>query len=443
MSTNSSKIDASSPTVHYTIGGSLFLFVVTIFFSIVVEVETVSSGIGRYVPIVGVQSVQSERPGTIVNIGVANGQHVLKGDVLLSLDPTDAATELASLEEQIGMLELESMRIEKLVSIVDSAETLESMSEFSFTIDDGYWGVKRHSSHISTEQTTLLESQLAELSAFQGEMKSRIAASQRLLEMTVENLKSANSLVLSNHERIAAARELFGKKIVSRMSFLDVEDSYNQSLETRRSYQKELEFKQASIVAIEAEYEKEFATRKRDWIKRSTEIGTNLVRLNQARIAATRRVENSDIRAPIDGIVEHLQPKTIGGVVQTGLELMQIVPSNQPMEVEALIRNTEVGFLKVGQNVNVKLHAFPPEIYGGITGELTSIAQNSIELDTGSWAYVVRIMPQQDRLEFRDQNLVIRPGMTVDIDIITGKRSIISYFFAPIVKVIQNSLGEQ
>ena len=165
--------------------------------------------------------------------------------------------------------------------------------------------------------------------------------------------------------------------------------------------------------------------------------------MNQARIAATRRVENSDIRAPIDGIVEHLQPKTIGGVVQTGLELMQIVPSNQPMEVEALIRNTEVGFLKVGQNVNVKLHAFPPEIYGGITGELTSIAQNSIELDTGSWAYVVRIMPQQDRLEFRDQNLVIRPGMTVDIDIITGKRSIISYFFAPIVKVIQNSLGEQ
>ena len=156
MSTNSSKIDASSPTVHYTIGGSLFLFVVTIFFSIVVEVETVSSGIGRYVPIVGVQSVQSERPGTIVNIGVANGQHVLKGDVLLSLDPTDAATELASLEEQIGMLELESMRIEKLVSIVDSAETLESMSEFSFTIDDGYLGVKRHSSHISTEQTTLL-----------------------------------------------------------------------------------------------------------------------------------------------------------------------------------------------------------------------------------------------------------------------------------------------
>jgi hemolysin D len=366
-----------------------------------------------------------------------------EGEILLKLDSTDSETQLATIENEINILETEAIRIDKLTQIIDKMAIAQLDVESTASFAQIYWGPLDHSHPVFVKQAALLDAEIEELAAFQKEVEAQILVNQRLEEVTFENLSSAESLVLTSRERMSAAEQLFDRKLISRMSFLDVKDSFSQSVERQRLSQKELEYKQANLSAIEAQYNKEVASRKRDLMRRSTDIDAELTNLMQARIATTRRVENSELRAPIGGVVEQLQLKTIGGIIQTGEELMQIVPSNQRMEIEAIIGNAEIGFLSVGQKVNIKLDAFPPEIYGGVSGEVISIAYNSIQVDSGNWGYVVRVRPQKEALTFGNQSLELKPGMTTKIDVITGKRSIISYFFAPIIKVIQNSLGEQ
>jgi hemolysin D len=434
---------SKSATLHFTVIVALLLFLVTIVLSIVLEVEIVASGRGRVVPNVGVQSIQSEYSGKIFKIESENGLAVLKGEVLLEIDSTDSVTKLLSIEDEIDRLMVGSARVECLIDWVDLLSGPHFSPELTTTLSSKYKGDLNRDHEIYRKQDSLLEAELGELRALHLERTTRLIASKQLEEVTNASLKGAEVVELSSQERVEAVEQLFDRNLASRLAYLDVVDSFNHAKDQRLVFEKELQYKQANIAALQAEYDRELAMRKRDLIRQYTDIDSKLFLLNQQKIAITRRISNSKIVAPIGGIVEQLELKTIGGIIQEGVELMQIVPSNKYLEIEAIISNAEIGFIQVGQPVNIKLDAFPPEIYGSIRGTLTKIATNSSQLGNDSWGFAIQVSPEKDVIEFQGKFHGIKSGMTANVDIITGKRSIISYFFAPILKTLQNSMGEQ
>ncbi len=129
---------------------------------------------------------------------------------------------------------------------------------------------------------------------------------------------------------------------------------------------------------------------------------------------------------------ERYQTATGPGVVESGAELLRIVPTGLKVEIEGIFSNQDIGFMKVGQQANIRLDAYPSERFGFVRGQVSDIAADSTEVTEGQWRYFVRIKPDERYLQAGPDIFPLRPSMTATIDVTTDSRRIISYFFAPI-----------
>ncbi|TIV64838.1 MAG: HlyD family type I secretion periplasmic adaptor subunit, partial [Mesorhizobium sp.] len=186
----------------------------------------------------------------------------------------------------------------------------------------------------------------------------------------------------------------------------------------------------------------------------STALSTYRKQLNGSEIAlqglqaelraAKTRLADLSLAAPMDGRVEHLSVFTVGGFVEAGSTLMSIVPSDKTIEIEAFFDNRDVGFLESGQKAFVKFDAFPAERFGIVHGRVTSVGADARgDVAVGKWVYAVRLKLDQPGIQMPEREIRFAPGMTATIDVITGERRLISYFFEPILKAIQDSFGER
>ncbi len=125
--------------------------------------------------------------------------------------------------------------------------------------------------------------------------------------------------------------------------------------------------------------------------------------------------------------------------MEAGAELLRIVPDSSSVEFDALFSNQDIGFMAIGQKANIRLDAYPSERFGHVA----DMAADSTEISDGKWGYVVRIFPEAGFIQIGGKRLPLRPGMTATIDVTTENRRIISYFFAPILRTIENALGER
>ncbi len=231
--------------------------------------------------------------------------------------------------------------------------------------------------------------------------------------------------------------------MLSKSSFLDVKKQFLENVRQRKIFQKELEQKISERKALETELEKLISDSRSRLLRRKSEIIARLADLKEQSRAERRRLQAAILRAPVDGIVNELKVYTIGGVAKAGEELLQIVPVDTEIEIEGIFPNSDIGFLKVGQLANIKLDAYPSERFGFLKGRVIDIAADSTKNDAGQWGYVVRIAPESRYLKVGEDRLPIRPGMTATIDVTTDQRRLITYFFAPIVRTIQDAMGER
>ncbi|QIM66120.1 hypothetical protein A4G16_01360 [Mannheimia granulomatis] len=150
-----------------------------------------------------------------------------------------------------------------------------------------------------------------------------------------------------------------------------------------------------------------------------------------------------EIRSPIDGVVQELQTYTIGGVVTTAQTLMVIAPEDEQLEVEALITNQDIGFIKVGQNVVLKIAAFPYTRYGYITGKVKHISLDAIQDEKLGYVFAATILMDRNFLNIQDSPIYLKQGMQVSAKIKTDKRNVMDYFLSPLRTTIDESLRER
>ncbi|GIT91574.1 HlyD family type I secretion periplasmic adaptor subunit [Jannaschia pagri] len=433
----SPALSLTSPTLHGTILGTIAVFVTILAMSFVFRIEVVARGQGRVVPVERVQSIQPEFAGRITQIAVRDGATVAQGDVLLRLDDTAPRARLATVQAEIDRLVVERGRIDAFSGrLVDPSRPMELPTAFPVPAD-------LRASAAYAEELRLLRAEIDALQSAVAQLDARGAALARGEAVAQAAIDRIDASLTVQAERVEIARTLFAQGTASRAALLDVEQVL-ADLEGDRDIQvRELERRAAERVALETERQALYATQRADRAARRAEIEALLAVLEQDRTTAAREVEVTVLRAPLAGTVEGLAVFTLGGLAEAGQELMRIVPTGGAVEVQAVFPNQDIGFMARAQPVNIRLDAYPSERFGFVTGQVADLAADSTPQDNGTWGYVVRVTPDAQMLMAGEDSFALRPGMTATVDVTTDDRRIISYFFAPILRTVQDALGER
>ncbi|WP_292323084.1 HlyD family type I secretion periplasmic adaptor subunit [Mesorhizobium sp.] len=431
-----------SPTIRLTAWTLIALFATIVVGSYVAKTEIVARGEGKVIPASRVQVVQPQVDGKIVKILVAEGQFVTAGDLLVMMDTTAIESEIgrieASMEEQLQEATVARSIIEPLASGDPSDKNFVEMGKEVLQRQQ----VRTQAQIAGTEALVVsilsaLRDQVAEADA----QLNRIARGRNTQRARLDKANSDREIVT---QRFASTQTLRKQGTISEFDYLE-------RLRELKAIEGEVVIAERELDGLAAEAEA--LTNQRASII-STALSTYRKQLNGSEIAlqglqaelraAKTRLADLSLAAPMDGRVEHLSVFTVGGFVEAGSTLMSIVPSDKTIEIEAFFDNRDVGFLESGQKAFVKFDAFPAERFGIVHGRVTSVGADARgDVAVGKWVYAVRLKLDQPGIQMPEREIRFAPGMTATIDVITGERRLISYFFEPILKAIQDSFGER
>ncbi len=430
-----------SPTLRITAASLILVFATIVVASMIFRVEVIAKGQGRVVPIGRVQAIQSEFGGRISEIKVSNYQEVEKDDVLLEFDNTEFVAKANIVRASIAKLEDELERIGALINVVSEI----NLDARSGEISSEHVAVNEFSTEkpaSSALHDDLLSAEIGSLLSKVREYETRFEYLNSSVAVKSANIRRIDAAIEFWAERLQMTEEMYVKGAYSRSDLLNVQEQF-VSLEAERSIvETELIVEESNESGLIAEIQSWLASTRSTLLNRKVSVENQLEELSQELTISKRRMDAAIVRSPISGMVTELITFTEGGVVQGGGEVMRIVPVEQPVEIETLFSNRDMGFLQTGQQSRIKLDAYPFERFGTLNGTVTEISADSIGTPTGVLAYKVRVLPEARGLEVNGELFSLRPGMTVEVDVITSDRTLISYFFAPIVKAVTDSLGE-
>lgn len=382
---------AGSPTLHLTALLLVATFAVALVLSIVLKVEITARGTGRIVPMTRVQVIQPEFAGRITGIHVRNGHHVEKGTLLVAFDPTEAAASVHALERELDQLMIERTRIKTLLGFIertadgaspDVKQVLARFAEDHAGLDDSAYFV---------EQRALMAAEIAELQDGLAQIASQREVNTKAQAVVHANIARIEAAIAMQSERLRMSEQLRERGTTSQSAHLDVLEAF-VALEKQIDVQRrELDEKASQNLALDTERQQLLSTLRSRHTQRRAEIESRMLAAKEELRVAERRLAGTKLVAPVEGIVDRLKVHTIGGVAQTGDELMRIVPANGGVEVEAIFSNADIGFLARQQQATVNLDAFPAERFGFVKGKVVDVSADATELDAEKWGFVVRI----------------------------------------------------
>ena len=400
-----------SPTGRAISLSIVALFTVTVVWACVGEIDIVAVAQGKIVPSDRTKVVQPLEIGTVRSIRVKEGQVVSKGDVLVELDSTTTEADEKRIEHEILLARMEKARAGALVAAIDAENE-------SATVD-AEWPDGDQASDVLITQQQLLQGQWKEyrsrLRAMTNDQRRRTAE----LAGTGEILKKLENTLPLVTERAESMRSLSEKKLVSRSNYLELEQQrieQAQDLAAQKKKKMELE---AAIAQIDEERKAE----------------RNMTGLQQELVKARQRNHLQQLTAPVDGVVQQLAVHTIGGVVTPAQQLMVIVPNGEGIEVEAVFRNKDIGFVREGQQAEVKVDAFPYTKYGVINAELLNVSNDAVPDENLGLIYTARVLLKKSAIRVEEKLINLSPGM--------AERRLIEYIFSPLMQYVSESVRER
>ena len=201
---------------------------------------------------------------------------------------------------------------------------------------------------------------------------------------------------------------------------------------------------ETAVNELEGQIEREASEFLNQAVSENNEYRTRLSQIEQTIIAYEEKIARTRIRAPVSGVVNKVAVKTIGGVVQPGAPIMEIVPANDTLLVEAKISPSDIAFVRVGQEATVKLTAYDFAIYGGLDGVVAQISADTFLDETDGNSYYKAIIKTGNRsLGTGNESFDVMPGMIAQVDIKTGKKSVLDYLMKPLLRAKMNAFTER
>ena len=397
-------------------------FAMFILWAMLAQVDEVTSGQGKVIPISKAQLIQAAEPAIVEELLVRGGQRVRRGQLLARLDDTQSASELGQIQAETEALSARSARL--------AAE-----------------GTRTSTTCVGADCAD--EAQLRQVR--ESALRSRIAALQASAEQRRREASEAQATINSLQGSLALAQRqvamlepLAAKNIVPQTDLLDSRREVND-LQGRIAAAREQQSRAHAAVreALAQSSEAGFSFRQEALNERS-QVNAKIA-VNQESLRGARgRLGRMELRSPVDGVVNDLQVTTIGGFVQAGQKVMEVIPMGDKLLVETRVRPSDIAFIKVGDKALVKVTAYDFSTYGGLDGRVVQVSADSIYDEVEREAYFnVIVETDKSYLESAGRKLPITPGMMTDTQIITGRKSILSYLLKPVLKARSEAMRER
>ncbi|WP_228125975.1 HlyD family type I secretion periplasmic adaptor subunit [Alcaligenes faecalis] len=390
------------------------------------SIDEVVRGEGKVVPSRQVQIVQSLDGGVVEEILVRPGESVEAGEVLLRIDPTRASSSLGENEAESLSLKAKAARLEAIAAdqpfdmpsvVLEKAPDLAEMER-------RVWQARTEElrSNISVAQEQLNQRQ------------------QELRETQANRDQAASSCGLTSQE-LQMTRPLLKSGAVSEVDLLRLQRDVARYCGEQKAATAQISRIQASIQEAQnriGEVEITFRNQARTEL---AETRAKLASLEQGQRALADRVRLAEVRSPVRGTIKTLSANTVGGVVQPGKDILEIVPTDDTLLLEVRINPRDIGFLHSGQAAEVKFTAYDFAVYGGLPGVLEQTSADTITDEKGNSFYIAKV--RTDTVYVGDDNRPILPGMVAEVHIMTGKRTVMQYLLKPILRARSNAFRER
>ena len=412
----------------------IFLWTVVAFFAWLIiwasfsKIDERVRGVGQVMPSSAVQVVQSLEGGILSEILVNEGDIVKKNQVLIRIDDVQFAAQGRGIESQIVSLKAKKARL-----------IAESSGE-KFVVDTKI--ANKYSDIIANEEK-LYNSRQKELgtalSIVEDEVKQ---AESNLIELKnrIESLTKSKSL-LAKELKIAA--KMVEQKAMPEIEKLKAERSYNDTEGALESARQSLHSFQAKLRVVKNKKEEKLGAFKSHALGELNEVETKIAAIKESLTSVRDKVDRAELRSPVEGIVQKVYLRTIGGVVKPAQKLMEIVPLADDLMIKAKIAPADVAFLKPGQHVKVKITAYDPQLYGSINGTLERIGANTVEDAQGNVFFEIDVRTDKNYLGTKEAPLRIFSGMISQVEVITGKRTVMTYLLKPVLRMKDRAFSEK
>ena len=418
-----STVDAArsykgSPIAYVLSLGMVLVFLVFLIWSMLSTRDEVTQGQGQIIPSQGVQPVQSEDGGIIKEILVSENELVEKGTLLATISNIRAVGEFQELTQKKVEYELALQRLRAEQDGRELDFTEEQRAQFPDVVND---------------QEMIFKTRRAQ---FDGEGKQLASAlEQRKLELaeSYERRKQYEEKLYLLKKQEASILPLVQSKTYSQVEFLNLK----QRIVTMENDLKSLAVNIARTSSAVGEAQNALDNRESERLasiaKDINDFHQELNSITERLKAGTEIVQRSELRSVVRGVVKRILLKE-EAVVRPAELLMEIVPTDDTLEVEAKFRPAHRGFLEVGQNATIKISAYDSAVYGTLAATVATISPDTIEDNKGEAWYIVRLRTNSTRLPHEDKNLDIKVGMTVTVDVLSGEKSVFSYLVKPLFK---------
>jgi membrane fusion protein, adhesin transport system len=392
------------------------------------ELDEVTRGQGRVIPSRQIQVVQNLEGGIVASILVRDGDIVEEDEILMRIDNVRIESDYRE-------------KRSRYLALLGATARLEAeIEDRELRFPDGFI---EEAPGIAAYEIQLFETRRRALQSQVDVLESQAEQRRRELEGLNSKLKVLQRSYAIVSEELKISEPLAKQRILARTEFLQLQRQVNDI--RGEMEQTELTIPRVEEAVLEAEEKLEglLAEFRAETLADLTNRMSELTGLKEIIAAGADRVRRTDVRSPVRGTVKQVRVTTVGGVIQPGQDLVEIVPLEDTLLVEANLRPADIAFVRPGLPATVKISAYDYAIYGGLQGTVEGISADTITNEENESFYRVRVRTSQSHLGLAEAPLSIIPGMTAQVDILTGEKSVLDYLMKPILKARDNALRER
>lgn len=435
------------PSLHrltiWAMAGLLFSFILWASFS---SLEQVTSGAGKVIPSSQIQVIQSLDGGVLQELFVHEGMQVTKGQPIARIDDTRFRSDFAEQKQEVDSLRANIIRLRaELSSILVGAN-----DNWKLQIDIKK-NIPIYPEDLTQNAAFMVKRQQDEYSGRLDSLINQLAIQYQQIQQREQEIRELNSKISTMEVSYKLASKeldltipLAKKNIVSKIELYKLERSVNElkgelgaikllSPKLTSSLQESILNRRETALAYRTEARAEL-----------NELQNKLSRINEAQVGAQDKVAKAQIVSPVVGTIKTIHINTLGGVVKPGETIVEIVPTEDMLMVEAKVTPRDIGFIYPGLPAVVKITAYDFARYGGLKGKVVHISADTTQDEEGNSFYLIRVKTEASSIKNKnDKEMPIIPGMLSNVDVITGKRTILEYILNPILRANEAALRER
>jgi adhesin transport system membrane fusion protein len=418
---------ASAPV--FIIGALFLAFALWASFA---EVDEISRGDGRVIPASKTQIIQASEPGVVQEIAVKLGQMVKRGDLLIRLDNTLSTSSLGEQQARARSLKARIARLKHEQS-GNIGVPLDCPDEIASSAPQ-----------ICDNEQKLLVARRENFETKLSVLRSRLDQRRKELDEATANTERLAQNLSASDEEAKLVASMVKRGLMAKTEQIRLDREQTEMRGQLKLSGETIKRAQSAIIEAELQVNELSLDLQQQALDELTQALAELSVVEETIRGATDRVARTDIRSPVDGIVNTLDLNTLGAFVQPGAVVAGIVPTSETLLVEARISPRDVAFVQANQHALIKITAYDFSIFGGLDGTVSTVSADSlVNTETGEPYYEVRVATDSSALNRDGKSYSIIPGMVCTVEIVTGRKTILSYLLKPINKARDEALRER